>query len=137
MASFACDIVTPEGLLFSDEVSFVSVPATEGEIGILARRAPVMSTLRGGEIRVKIAEDESALRFAVAGGYVESDGNKVVVLASRAAALAKLDADELRSAKEASEKSLASFADDDPRAAFYRDELTWNALLLDLAAKAR
>ncbi|MDR1014944.1 MAG: ATP synthase F1 subunit epsilon [Coriobacteriales bacterium] len=136
MASFLCDIVTPASLLFSEEVSFVSVPATEGEIGILAKRSPIMSTLRGGEIRIKREEGDAALRFAVAGGYVESDGNKVVVLASRAVGVDTLDAEEVRVAKEASEKELAAFAADDSRAAFYRDELSWYTLLQALLAKA-
>jgi F-type H+-transporting ATPase subunit epsilon len=136
MASFLCDIVTPASLLFSEEVNFVSVPATEGEIGILAKRSPVMSTLRGGEVRIKREEGADALRFAVAGGYVESDGNKVVVLASRAVEVDTLDAEEVSSARAASEKSLAAFADDDSRAAFYRDELSWYTLLQALLAKA-
>jgi F-type H+-transporting ATPase subunit epsilon len=134
MSSFNCDIVTPVELLFSEEVNFVSVPASEGEIGILARRAPIMSTLKAGEIRIKREEGGEALRFAVAGGYVESDGRKVVVLASRAVDVATIDAEEVRSAKAEREKGLAGLAEDDPRAAFLRDELAWYTLLETLGS---
>jgi F-type H+-transporting ATPase subunit epsilon len=129
MSSFFCDIVTPESLLFSEEVYYASVPATEGEFGVLAKRAPIMSTLNQGVVRVRREEGGEVQRFAVAGGYVEADGRKLVVLANRAAAVASADLDEVRASKADAEKKLTALAEDDSRAAFYRDELAWYTLL--------
>jgi F-type H+-transporting ATPase subunit epsilon len=136
MATFICDIVTPESLLFSEEVHFVSVPATEGEFGALAKRSPIMSTLNSGAINIRREEGGEALRFAVAGGYVESDGNKLVVLASRAIDVSTVDPDETRENRAEAEKKLAALAEDDSRTAFYRDELAWYTLLEALLARA-
>jgi len=129
MSTLICEIVTPDRLLFSEEVHFVSLPATEGEIGILARRAPFMSTLNRGVVRVKKEENGEVVPFAVAGGYVEADGIKVVVLADRAEVLGKLDLDSVREAKLDNEKKLAAMAEGDSRAAFFRDEVAWFTLL--------
>ena len=129
MSTLTCDIVTPESLLFSEEVNFVSVPASEGEIGILSKRAPVMSTLKRGVVRIKREEHGETIAFAVAGGYVEADGNKVVVLADRADAVGRLDLEAVREAKAENEKKLASLAEDDSRSVFYRDEVAWYTLL--------
>jgi F-type H+-transporting ATPase subunit epsilon len=132
MASFRCDIVTPESLLFSEEVSFVSVPGSEGELGILARHAPVVSTLKLGAIRVKREEGGEPLAFAVTGGYVETDGSKVVVLATRAVDAATVTPDEARASRETAEQKLSALAEDDSRAAFYRDEIAFYGLLESL-----
>jgi F-type H+-transporting ATPase subunit epsilon len=132
MSSIICDIVTPASLLFSEEVYSVAVPATEGEFGVLAKRAPIMSTLKSGAVRIRREEGGEPLRFAVAGGYVESDGSKVVVLASRAVDVGTLNIDEVRGEKTDAEKKLASLAADDSQAAFYRDEIAWFKLLESL-----
>ena len=129
MNTLICEIVTPEKLLFSEVVYFVSVPATEGEIGILARRAPFMSTLNRGVVRVKREENSEAVPFAVAGGYVEADGRKVVVLADRAEVIGKLDLESVREAKAENEKRLAALPEGDSRAVFCRDEVAWYTLL--------
>jgi F-type H+-transporting ATPase subunit epsilon len=136
MSTFFCDIVTPESLIFSEEVNFVSIPAAEGEFGVLAKRSPIMSTLNTGEIRVRREEGGESLRFAVSGGYVESDGSKVVVLASRAVDVSKVNLDEMRAARAASEKKLAALGEEDSRAVFYRDELAWYTLLETLVSRA-
>ncbi|MDR2197487.1 MAG: ATP synthase F1 subunit epsilon [Coriobacteriales bacterium] len=134
MTTLICDIVTPERQVFAEEVVFVSVPGVEGDIGILPRRAAVMSTLRPGEIRLRQTEDAEPLRFAVAGGYVENDGSKVVVLANRVANLADLAADEVREQRAEAARKLEAALDDDPHKAYLRSELTWYTLLESLLA---
>jgi F-type H+-transporting ATPase subunit epsilon len=136
MASLICEIVTPESLLFSDEVYFVSVPGTEGEFGVLTKVAPIMSTLNRGEVVIKTAQDATPIRYAVAGGYVEADGSKVVVLANRAADVKTVDPEEVSAAKADAEKKLATLAEDDSHAAFLRDEVAWYTLLETLLARS-
>ena len=129
MPSLICEIVTPASLLFSEEVNFVSVPASLGEIGVLAKRSPFMSTLKSGVVRIKREADSEAIAFAVSGGYVETDGRKLVVLANRAEAMDRFDLEGVREQKAQNEAKLAALASDDPLAAFFRDELAWYTLL--------
>lgn len=129
MSSMLCDIVTPESLLFSEDVYFVSVPGKEGEMGFLPLHAPIMSTLRLGLVRVKKEDNGEAIAFAVDGGYVESDGRKIVVLADRAEAVGKLSLDKVLEAKADNQRKLDSLTTDDSRAAFYNDEIAWFSLL--------
>jgi F-type H+-transporting ATPase subunit epsilon len=136
MSSFLCDIVTPESLIFSEEVYFISIPGIEGEFGVLDKRSPIVSALDNGEIRVRFKEGDDPIRFAVSGGYAEFDGSKIIVLASRAVEVSKVTPDEVRETKAVNEKALATLAEDDPRAAFHRDELAWCTLLEKLLSKA-
>ena len=129
MSKLVCEIVTPERLLFSEEVFSVSVPAAKGDLGILVRRAPIMSTLNRGVVRVRKEEHGEVTSFAVAGGYIETDGKKVVVLADRAEAIGKLSLEAVHEARADNEKKLASVGEDDSRSAFYRDEIAWYKLL--------
>ena len=50
MTKFACDIVTPEAKFYSDEVHFVVVPGSEGEMGFLYDHVPLVSTLADGVV---------------------------------------------------------------------------------------
>jgi F-type H+-transporting ATPase subunit epsilon len=136
MTTLRCEIVTPENLLFSEEVYFVSVPAAEGDLGVLTKRSPVVSTLRSGEIRIRREESGEALRFAVAGGYVESDGDKIVVLATRATEIGSLALDAVRSDRLEAEKKLAALSETDAQLPFFRDELAWYTLLETLLTRA-
>jgi F-type H+-transporting ATPase subunit epsilon len=136
MASLICEIVTPENLLFSEEVYFVSVPGTDGEFGVLINAAPTMSTLNRGEVTIKLTQDATPIRYAVAGGYAEADGKKVVILANRATDIASVQADEVQAAKADAEKRLASLAEDDSHGAFVRDEVAWYTLLETMLARS-
>jgi F-type H+-transporting ATPase subunit epsilon len=83
------DLVSPERLLLSDEADMVTVPGTEGYMGIMAGHMPVVSTLRPGMIAVsKDGKDE---RFFIRGGFVEIGPEKVTVLAEEAVPLAEMD----------------------------------------------
>src|SRR3569623_601444 len=57
MATFHFDLVSPEKLLFSGEVDQVDVPGTEGDFGVLAGHAPLVSALRSGIMRVTALAD--------------------------------------------------------------------------------
>jgi F-type H+-transporting ATPase subunit epsilon len=69
MATFHFDLVSPEKVLFSGEVSQVDVPGSEGDFGVLAAHAPLVTTLRPG-ILVIHSEGE-AQRIVVDGGFAE------------------------------------------------------------------
>lgn len=130
-----CEIVTPERMIYSAEASFIAVPATEGEIGFLPMRSPVMSTLRSGEIRIKPLGSEDTLHFAVAGGYVEADGHKVVILANRAVNIADVDPGVVNERLTATRQLLGALGADDAEKAFHTTELNWFTLLDSLISR--
>jgi len=73
------DIVTPERELFSGEVDMVTLPGSDGQMGIMAGHAPLLSTLDIGEIMLHRGNEIEYI--AVGGGVVEVRPNKVNVLA--------------------------------------------------------
>ena len=124
-----CDIVTPEAKVFNGEAVLVSAPAAEGDIGLMYQCAPLMSTLRQGVVRIK-DEAEKVISFAVSGGYLEVDGYKVVILASRALDLAKVDKDIANERIAQNEKRVSELKDDDPAKAYAEAEVSWQQYLL-------
>ncbi len=87
----AVEIVTPEKVVFSEpEADMIIVPGSEGEMGILPRHAPVLTTLAFGELIVRKGKAEE--RFAIYGGVVDIRPTKVVVLADLAESSFDIDA---------------------------------------------
>jgi F-type H+-transporting ATPase subunit epsilon len=82
MATFHFDLVSPEKLLFSGEVSQVDVPGSEGDFGVLAAHAPLVTTLRPGIL--VIHGEREALRIVVDGGFAEVGSAGLTVLADLA-----------------------------------------------------
>ena len=89
MATFLLELVSPEKLLLSRQVEMVTVPAAEGEMGVLPGHSPMIVTLRGGVIRVRENGAETE-RLFVAGGFAEVSPERVTVLADEATPLASL-----------------------------------------------
>lgn len=109
------DLVSPERLLLSDEVEMVTLPGSDGDFGVLAGHAPVISTLRPGVIEVKGGAD-SGLRLFVRGGFAEVDGEKIVVLAEEAIPLNEFDIEALNSRIRDAEEDLGVAKTDEERA---------------------
>src|ERR1700758_3628285 len=77
------DIVSAEGELFSGAASEVFAPASQGDLGILPRHAPLLTLLRPGEVRVRTPDGEEH-HFFVGGGALEVQPSRVTVLADTA-----------------------------------------------------
>ena len=79
------ELVTPERLVRSEDVHMVVVPGSEGDFGILEGHAPLMSTIRNGELAIyrngMTGEPE---RIAIEGGFAEVNERGLTVLAERA-----------------------------------------------------
>ena len=88
------DLVAPERLLMSTEAEMVIVPGSEGDFGVLAGHAPVMSTLRVGVLDVS-GTDGNNMRIFVRGGFAEVTPAGLTILAEEAVPLSELDADAL------------------------------------------
>ena len=106
MASIHVDIVSAEGQIFSGEASLVVVPASEGDIGIAPRHAPLLTELRPGAVRVQSEGQEEQL-FYVTGGLLEIQPNAVMVLADSALRPDQLDVDGAEEARKKAEEALA------------------------------
>src|SRR4051794_35476878 len=92
MATFHFDLVSPEKLLFSGEVDQVDVPGLEGDFGVLAGHAPIVSALRPGIMTVYVGGE--AQRMVVLGGFAEvSAEGALTVLADLADSVEDFDRD--------------------------------------------
>ncbi len=105
MATIHVDIVSAEGEIFSGEASMVFAPAVMGEIGIAPRHAPLLTTLKPGEVRVQTPAGEEQF-FYVSGGAIEIQPHLVTVLADTALRARDLDEAAALSAKQRAEEAL-------------------------------
>jgi F-type H+-transporting ATPase subunit epsilon len=104
--SIHVDIVSAEGQIHSGQAEMVFVPAIQGEIGIAPRHAPLLTTLRAGEVRVKPAGGGEELWFWIGGGALEIQPHLVTVLADTAARARDLDEAAALAAKQRAEEAL-------------------------------
>ncbi len=100
------EIVTPEKLAYSDEVDAVTLPGSEGELGILPHHAPLISMLGAGELRFR--KDGVEESFAIIGGFVQVRPDKVVVMAETADLAAEIDLERAQEARKDAERALAA-----------------------------
>ena len=100
------EIVTPEKLAYSDEVDAVTLPGSEGELGILPHHAPLISMLGAGELRFR--KDGVEESFAIIGGFVQVRPDKVVVMAETADLAAEIDLERAEEARKDAERALAA-----------------------------
>lgn len=108
--SIHVDIVSAEGEIFSGAAKMVFVPATEGELGITPRHAPLLSMIKAGEVRVQTPDGQEQF-FFVGGGALEVQPKKVTVLADTALRAKDVDEAAALAAKQRAEEMLASKVD--------------------------
>lgn len=87
--TFQLELVSPERLLLSRQVEMATIPAIEGEMGVLPGHSPMIVALRGGVIRVRENGAETE-RLFVAGGFAEVSPDRCTVLADEATPVANL-----------------------------------------------
>lgn len=101
--TFDLSVVTPDGAAFEGEAEMVIVPGAAGEIGVLARHAPLVAMLKAGEIRVKAGNDWQS--FAAGPGYFKVQQDRAIALVDDAVRAEEIDIDEAR--READEARAA------------------------------
>ncbi len=106
MAGLHFELVSPARLLFSGSVASVTIPGTEGEMGIYPGHAPVLSTLKPGVVTVT-RDGGSTDRIFVKGGMVEVNPQGLTLLAEVAIPMAELDAATLAKQIKNAEEDLA------------------------------
>ncbi len=105
MTTFLMSLVSPEKMLFAEQVEQVDLPGVEGDFGVLSGHAPIVSLLRPG-IVTTIAGG-SRERFVVLGGLAEFSNEELTVLAESASSVADFDLAELKAQIEDMQQSLA------------------------------
>jgi F-type H+-transporting ATPase subunit epsilon len=98
------EIVTPERLVFDETVDGVTLPGSEGELGVLPHHAPLVSTLGIGELKIRAGGVEEF--FAIAGGFVQVLPDKVVVMAETADLASEIDLEKAQEARREAERAL-------------------------------
>jgi len=104
------DIVSAEGELFSGEAALVVAPGALGELGIHPRHAPLLTTLKPGNVRVQVDGQEEQI-FYVGGGALEVQPNRVTVLADTAARARDLDEAQAEQARQRAEELVRTRTD--------------------------
>jgi len=103
---FTLDIVTLKKVSFSEEIKSVNAPGTEGYFSILVNHTPFVSSLKAGVIKVTRPNEET-LTFSTSGGFLMTDGGKVILLADAVERPEEIDIVRAQAAKERAEKRLA------------------------------
>ena len=98
------EIITPEAIVYSEDVEMVTLPCAEGELGILPQHIRLMTKLVPGEILVSRAGQEELL--AVGGGLVEVTGKRVAILTDMAIRADKIDEAKVEEARKRAEARL-------------------------------
>ncbi|MBI5647206.1 MAG: F0F1 ATP synthase subunit epsilon [Ignavibacteriae bacterium] len=122
-AAFDLKIVTPNRVVFEGKAASVSCPGTEGRFQVLAKHAPLLSSLDIGELDV-VDEQNTRVEYAVSGGVVQVYHNAVLVLADTAERREEIDTARASAARTRAEQRLAGRTPDTDveraRASLYR-----------------
>ena len=106
MSLIKCNIVSPEGELFSGEIEMLTADGGEGEIAITPRHAPLLTNLKPGPVKLVLEGGEEEVFFA-SGGFLEVQPGVITLLTDVAERADDIDAAEAARAKELAERELA------------------------------
>ena len=102
------DVVSAEELIFSGLAEFVVLPGEAGELGIYPQHTPLITRIRPGAVRIKVAGSSEEEVAFVAGGILEVQPNRVTVLADTAIRGHDLDEAKAEGARKAAEEAMAN-----------------------------
>ncbi len=91
MAKISFDLVSPENLIFSEEVGMIIIPGKDGDIGVLPGHSKLLSSLRPGRVMIYGAEKNLLKSFFVSGGFTEINPEKCIVLAESIDEISQMD----------------------------------------------
>ena len=116
MATIKLEIVSPDKVVYSEDIYMLIVRSTGGELGILPHHAPLVTGLIPHAMRVKFADDRDEQLIAVAGGFMEVTPEKITVLATAAEQPIDIDINRAERARQRALDRLAKIHDE-PEAA--------------------
>ena len=105
MPTIQCNIVSPEGEMFSGQVEMITAGGGSGEIAITPRHAPLLTNLKPGPVKLVLEGGEEEIFFA-SGGFLEVQPGVVTLLTDVAERADDIDAAEAERAKELAERDL-------------------------------
>jgi F-type H+-transporting ATPase subunit epsilon len=106
VASFDVSLVTPDGPVFEGEIEMLIVPGADGEIGILARHAPLVAMLKAGSTRVHIKRETDVREFATGPGFFKVEQDRALALVDDAVDTKEIDDDRARAQLEEAQAEL-------------------------------
>ena len=106
-----CDIITQERTVYSEQADYVSLPGTEGIMGVLPNHAPLLTALTFGEVMIRKDGDEHY--FAIGGGFAEVRPDQVIVLADSAEHADEIDIDRAQQARDRAVQAMKEGVSDD------------------------
>src|SRR5688572_21853928 len=113
-ATLKLEIVTPEGVTYSENVDMVTLPGSEGEMGIYPNHVPLMTQVAAGEVAARRGGRDEFL--AVGEGFVEITGDRVAILTDMAVKAENIDETKAEEARKRAEARLAEKLDDEEAA---------------------
>ena len=108
------ELVSPERLLVSESVESIVIPATDGEMTVMANHSPVMTTIKPGIVTVTTAAGKQD-RYVVYGGFADILPDSCTLLAESATHMDALNKDDLTARIERAKADISGAADDDNR----------------------
>jgi F-type H+-transporting ATPase subunit epsilon len=102
---FSVSVVTPDGPAYEGDAQMIIVPGAAGEIGVLARHAPLIATLKAGSTRVHVSESE-VLEFATGPGFFQVLQDRAIALVDDAVEATAIDDARARQQLEAAQAEL-------------------------------
>jgi F-type H+-transporting ATPase subunit epsilon len=112
---FDVALVTPDGPAFDGEAEMVIVPGAAGEIGVLARHAPLVATLKAGSTRIRLGQNE-VLEFATGPGFFKVELDRALALVDDAVNVKEIDDERAREQLEAAKAELEKVEADESQA---------------------
>jgi F-type H+-transporting ATPase subunit epsilon len=103
---FDVSLVTPEGPAFEGEAEMIVVPGAAGDIGVLARHAPLIATLRAGSTRVYIERDGEVREFTTGPGFFQVQLDRAIALVDDAVLASQVDDARAREQLETAQREL-------------------------------
>jgi F-type H+-transporting ATPase subunit epsilon len=104
---FSVSLVTPDGAAYEGDAEMLIVPGAAGEIGVLARHAPLIATLRAGSTRVHVSSSE-VIEYATGPGFFEVLQDRAIALVDAAVKADEIDDARAREQLEAAQAELAA-----------------------------
>ena len=107
MAVLEVSLVTPDGSVFDGEAEMLIVPGADGEIGVLARHAPLVAMLKAGSMRVHIRRAQEVREFATGPGFFKVEHDRALALVDDAVDVDEIDRERAQAQLETAQAELA------------------------------
>ncbi len=104
-----CRVITPERMIFDDQVDMVITRIADGQIGVLVDHAPTVSTVEIGDVRIQQGEERHV--YATSDGFFKVSENLVQILVEEAVPAGEIDAEEAQSRIEEAEQELSGLSE--------------------------